>query len=374
MTDTFTVTYSLAGPEADARAMAEAICVEQTIEFPADLVWKEEISREIVARIDSLEPAEAGRFLAVVRFNAAIAGTELPQLLNVLFGNASILPGVRVETFDLPGRLLAHHPGPRFGRQGLRELFDAPTRPLLATAIKPMGLSPEELADLAGRFASGGMDIIKDDHGLADQAFSPFQARVAACCDAVARANRQTGGRSRYFPNVTGPADQLLERAAFARDAGAGGFLVAPGLCGFDGMRLLSERFPTLPVLAHPALLGSFVVSPSHGMSHYALFGLVHRLAGADAVIFPNHGGRFSFSETECRRLAEGTAAPLGQVRSIFPVPAGGMSLARTPEMVRFYGNDVMLLVGGDLHRHGPDLAENCRVFRRIAEESATTR
>jgi ribulose-bisphosphate carboxylase large chain len=30
-------------------------------------------------------------------------------------------------------------------------------------------------------------------------------------------------------------------------------------------------------------------------------------------------------------------------------VPAGGMTLARVPEMLDFYGPDVMLLIGGSL-------------------------
>ena len=361
---TFTVTYSLPGPGEAARQLAEAICVEQTIEFPADLVWKDDIRAEIIARIEGLLPLAAGRFQATICFNSAIAGTELTQLINVFFGNASLLPGVRLESFDLPASLLAHHPGPNFGKAGLRRLLDAPVRPLLATALKPMGLSSLELADLAGKFALGGIDIIKDDHGLADQPFSPFATRVEASARAVADANQVSGGLSRYFPNVTGPADQVLERARFARDCGAGGVLFAPGLAGFDTMRLLAAEVPELPIMAHPALLGGFVVSPDHGISHAALFGHLHRLAGADIVVFPNHGGRFSFRPEDCKSIAAAAADELGSLAPIFPAPAGGMTVARVPEMVEFYGPDVILLIGGDLHRQSSDLVANCRGFR----------
>ncbi len=363
----FTVSYSMAGPEAEARQMAESICVEQTIEFPADLVWTESIRRDIIAVITRFEGRSDGRFEATIRFNAAIAGTELTQLLNVLFGNASILPGVRVETFSLPEALLAHYPGPNYGRQGIRGLFKAARRPLLATALKPMGLSCQELAQLAGKFARGGIDIIKDDHGLADQGFSPFAQRVERCARAIGDANVETGGMSRYFPNVTGPADKVLERARFARDAGAGGVLFAPGLGGFDTMRLLAAEVPELPIMAHPAFLGSFVVSPHHGMSHAALFGHLHRLAGADIVVFPNAGGRFSFGREDCQSLARATGDPLGHIAPILPAPAGGMTVARVPEMVAFYGPDVVLLIGGDLHRQSPDLVASCAAFRAAA-------
>ena len=107
--------------------------------------------------------------------------------------------------------------GPRFGRDGLRERLGVPTRPLLCTALKPLGLSPEGLAELAYRFALGGIDIIKDDHGLADQNFARFRDRVQRCAEAVARANRETGGRSIYVPNVTAPFDEILSGPASQR-------------------------------------------------------------------------------------------------------------------------------------------------------------
>ena len=131
--------------------------------------------------------------------------------------------------------------GPRFGQAGLRALLGVPDRPLLCTAIKPMGLGPEALAELAYRLALGGIDLIKDDHGLADQPFCPFDERVPRCAAAVARANRETGRRVLYVPNVTAPALAISRRARLARDAGAGGLLFCPGLAGLDAMRALAD-------------------------------------------------------------------------------------------------------------------------------------
>jgi len=145
--------------------------------------------------------------------------------------------------------------------------------------------------------------------------------------------------------------------------------LIAPGLVGLDTMRqLANDDRIALPIMSHPALQGSFVTSPDNGISHLALFGQIARLAGADASIFPNYGGRFSFSREECQSIIEGTAAPMAHIKPIFPTPGGGMSLARVPEMRELYGRDVIFLVGGGLHRHGPDLVENCRYFHRMAE------
>jgi ribulose-bisphosphate carboxylase large chain len=55
------------------------------------------------------------------------------------------------------------------------------------------GSSTAALAEMAYQLALGGIDVIKDDHGLANQTWSPFEQRVTACCAAVAKANQETG-------------------------------------------------------------------------------------------------------------------------------------------------------------------------------------
>lgn len=366
--DRFSVTYRLFGSEQEARAKAEHICIEQTVEFPADEVPAGVIRDQVFGRLELFERADPESFKAIVSFAVEIAAGELTQFLSVVFGNSSIKPGIRVEHLELPESMLRHFKGPRFGRDGLRGLLKVPKRPLLSTAIKPMGLSSQELAGLAYQFALGGMDLIKDDHGLTDQPFSPFEERVRLCAAAVQKANRETGQASLYIANITAPHRKVMKRARFAKDAGAGGFMLAPGLVGFDLMRELADDDSlALPVFTHPALQGSFVTS-RNGISHGVIFGLLARLAGADATIFPNFGGRFSFSRKECAEIAAATGEPMGRVRSIFPAPGGGMGLDRVPEMLETYGRDLIFLIGGGLFKHGPDLVENCRYFRGLVE------
>jgi len=364
----FTVEYRLAGNEADAYAMAQDICVEQTVECPIGIL-PDRIRQNILGRVESIEKAPDGAHRARIGFPVEVAGTELTQLLNVIFGNVSIKPGIRVEHVEFSETLLRNFRGPRFGRNGLREVVHAQGRALFSTALKPMGLKAAGLAELAGQFATGGIDVIKDDHGLANQPFADFRERVSRCADAVNAVNQKAGLHSIYAPNVTAPADEILERARYARQMGAGGLLIAPGLTGFDAMRCLADDDGLgLPILSHPAFQGTYVLSPDHGISHQVLFGLLPRLAGADATIYPNYGGRFSFTQDECRSIVRGTEMPAGKLRPIFPAPGGGMRMDRAPELAAFYGPDTIFLIGGGLISAGPDLVENCRQFRRLIE------
>jgi ribulose-bisphosphate carboxylase large chain len=408
----FGVTYRIsADDEAAARRRAEELCVEQTVEFPADLLPAGAIPDQIVGRLEHLEdveapagvaagpapagdvaagpapagdvaagpapagdvaagpaPAEQPAFLATISYAVEVVGGELTQLLNVIFGNSSLKRGLRVETLSLSPSLAERFRGPRFGRPGLRELCGASKRPLLATALKPMGLSPQELATLAGAYAAGGIDLIKDDHGLADQPFCRFEERAKRCAAAVAETNAKTGGSSRYVVNISFDAEQLPERAGYARAVGVSGFLAAPGLLGFATVkRLADDEALGLPVLAHPAFLGSFVVYRDAGIAPGLVFGTLPRLAGCDVSIFPNHGGRFGFSEADCASIAAACGDPLGDLAPIFPAPAGGMSLDRVDELLSAYGEQSVLLIGGDLHRGG-DVIARCREFRALVE------
>jgi len=365
----FSVTYRLFGGEKEARARAEDICIEQTVEFPAEEVPEGVIRDHVFGRIETFLPWGADSFKAIISYANELVAGELTQFLNIMFGNISIKPGIRVEHLDLPESLLRGYKGPRFGRQGIRSLLRVEGRPLLSTALKPMGLSPKELAGLAYRFVLGGIDIIKDDHGLTDQRCAPFEERVVCCAEAVQRANQETGRHTLYAANITAPHREVMKRARRAKSAGAGGLMVAPGLVGYDLMRELADDDTiALPILAHPAFQGSFVTS-RNGLSHGVLFGQLARLAGADATIFPNFGGRFSFSREECREIAGATGEPMGRLKAIFPAPGGGMSLDMVPDMLETYGQDLIFLIGGGLFRHGPDLAENCRYFRKMVEK-----
>ncbi|MFO0209019.1 MAG: ribulose 1,5-bisphosphate carboxylase, partial [Betaproteobacteria bacterium] len=91
---------------------------------------------------------------------------------------------------------------------------------------------------------------------------------------------------------------------------------------------------------------------------------------GADAVIFPNYGGRFSYSRATCDALANALREPWHGLKTAAPVPAGGMSVERVPELKRQYGNEAMLLVGGSLLIARDRLYERSVEFvARVAEE-----
>jgi ribulose-bisphosphate carboxylase large chain len=111
----------------------------------------------------------------------------------------------------------------------------------------------------------------------------------------------------------------------------------------------------------YPSFAGSYVVCPTAGFSPFAWYGQVARLAGADMSIFINFGSRFSNTKEDCISVVEGTAVPMGDIKTCFPVAGGGLTMKNIPEMKSVYDNDMIYLMGGGLHKAGPDLVANSR-------------
>jgi ribulose-bisphosphate carboxylase large chain len=324
--------------------LARAIAIEQTVEVPEALI-DERTDREIVGKVEGTDRLPDGRFALRIAYCPELV-RSLPDLLSILYGNVSMMEGVRLAELELPPEVLARFHGPGFGVEGIREMLGVHGRPLVCTVLKPRGASDEHFAQVAEEFALAGGDLVKEDNNLLDPSHGVFERRVERCAGAVARANRKTGRNCLYFANACFPVDRLERTAEAALRLGADGILIPPLLMGLDVVRDLAARH-RLAVMAHPAFSGTFFEDRRHGIEPGILLGTIYRLAGVDISIFVNHGGRFNYRREECDSVARALRAPLGRIRRAFAAPAGGMTLDRVDEMTREYGEDTVLVFGG---------------------------
>ena len=176
-------------------------------------------------------------------------------------------------------------------------------RALTCSPLKPQGCRRQSWRGSPAGFALGGIDYIKDDHGLADQSYSPFAARVEAVAPALraVRAGERPGAR--YVPSLSGDLDTMRAQIAIAGDAGIDTVMVAPMVAGLSNFHRLVREHPAVAFFAHPTMAGAARIAPP------LLIGKLFRMLGADALIFPNYGGRFGYSPDTCRALARAALA-----------------------------------------------------------------
>ncbi len=399
MSDSFQVTYLLTlSPGEQAEERIREIQLEQSAELPDNVVSRlgMQYVTGSVSNITTLSERSAS---VTIAWPAANHGDEITQFLNLLFGNISMKQGIAITDIqwkDLGGLFS----GPAFGIERIRQEWNIPDRALGCTALKPMGYTSSQLADLAYQFALGGTDIIKDDNGLANQPAARFEERVSLCIQALDRAAQKTGRRSHYFPNITADPHQTENRYAVAAELGADGVLLAPMLAGPALMHHLALSSIDLPIMAHPAFSGTLVahgLNPQptygstvagssdsmqeksipaegiqaegkqaagmHGFEPGLFYGGLMRALGADFTIYPNTGGRFSFRREVCEAINRQARASNHPYAASFPTPGGGMQRDRMAYWLENYGTDTTFLMGGSLYEDPAGIETASRSF-----------
>ena len=342
MTSRLTAIYHVRSDAHSIAARAQAIAVEQSVEMPLSAIEDQSVLDEIVGNVEDIGEIVPGLFAVRIGLAASTIGDDAGQLINMLFGNVSLQDDVMLHDAEIPDDLAAQWRGPAYGLRGIRQRTGIKGRAFTCAALKPQGLPPEKLGELAAQLARGGVDFIKDDHGLASQSYSPFAARTQAVATALLKVKQETGHRARYVPSITGDMNTAMRLMVEARNLGIEDFMLQPMIMGLSNLTTL-RGMSGITVFAHPAFAGTARIAPAF------LFGKVFRMLGADTIIFPNHGGRFAYSPDTCRGIAENALRPWLTFEGAIPVPAGGMTKERVPEMLDFYGADVMLLIGGAL-------------------------
>ena len=356
------VTYQATDPDRDPSILAENIAREQSLELTRALI-PEAIAERLLGRVLTVQAIDEKRWQLEIEYPVELASGQIGQLLQLVYGNVSFYPRIRLQALELPDALLNALPGPRSGISGIRDWVGVDDRALLMTVLKPRGSAPEALAGLALAFARGGGDIIKDDQNLVEADLDAFRKRVSACAAAIAGAAEATGRRCLYLPHVAGSGDHLQRQLDVICELGLGGVVLCTWVMGLE-TAASAARERDLMWLSHPAVAGTFTEPHDRGIAGPVLLGTLVRAAGADISIFPGQGGRIrSGSADEVDRTCQALTGPLGFLRSALPCFGGGKTLQHAPEAASAHGPDCAILVGGDLIGRG----------HRIEAETAAT-
>ncbi|MCB1740839.1 MAG: hypothetical protein KDK91_10745, partial [Gammaproteobacteria bacterium] len=106
-------TYTLRTTPDTAARLARGIAYEQTVELPEAIVTDRYVNEHVVGRVEDVTTLGPERCTATIAYSADLASGQLSQLLNLVFGNVSMYPGVQLSALRLPETLLEALGGPR---------------------------------------------------------------------------------------------------------------------------------------------------------------------------------------------------------------------------------------------------------------------
>ena len=283
---------------------------------------------------------------------------NMPQILSCIAGNIMGMKAVdRIRLLDCewPEAIVETFDGPTFGTAVREELFDAGDRPITATVPKPkVGLSTKRHVEVGYEAWTGGIDLLKDDENLTDQAFNTFEDRLTESFAARDRAEEETGEPKSYLINVTADANTMLERTDAVAEQGGEYVMVDVITTGWAAVQSVRERCAELglAIHAHRAMHAAFDRVPTHGVSMRVL-AQVARLCGVDHI----HTGTADLGKLENEDtvgINEWLYSDLYGLNDVLPMASGGLHPGLVPELIDRVGTNIGIQAGGGIHGH-PD-------------------
>ncbi len=285
---------------------------------------------------------------------------NIPQLLSSIAGNIfgmRALKSLRLEDLHFPPEYLKHFKGPQFGIEGVRELLGIYDRPLTATVPKPkVGYDVDEYAEVAYEALSGGIDILKDDENLTSQPFIRFEKRLEKVMKVIEKVEAETGEKKTYLCNITAETEEMRKRAELIADYGNEYVMVDILTAGWGAVQTVRDFCEelSLAIHAHRAMHGAFTRKEDHGISLGVITKLA-RIAGVDNMHVGTGVGKMAGEVPEVVKLKEICTSQCKEaehIKRVFPVSSGGLHPGLIPDVMRLFGMDVIIQVGGGVHGH----------------------
>ncbi|KAL8267628.1 hypothetical protein R6Q59_001426 [Mikania micrantha] len=218
-------------------------------------------------------PGEDNQYIAYVAYPLDLFEEgSVTNMFTSIVGNVfgfKALRALRLEDLRIPIAYVKTFEGPPHGIQVERDKLNKYGRPLLGCTIKPkLGLSAKNYGRACYECLRGGLDFTKDDENVNSQPFMRWRDRFVFCAEAIYKAQAETGEIKGHYLNATaGNCDEMMKRAAFARELG-------------------------VPIVMHDYLTGGFTANTT--LAHYCrdngLLLHIHRAMHAVIDRQKNHG------------------------------------------------------------------------------------
>ena len=337
--------------EPSSRNAAGAVAAESSTGTWTELTTVQKYVERLGAKVFSIHGNDIRIAYPIELFEAG----NMPNILSSVAGNVfglKDLANLRLNDIHFPLQIVRAYKGPKFGISGIRKLLHVPKRPLVGTIVKPkLGLRTADHARVAYNAWAGGCDIVKDDENLSSQSFNRFQQRVMQTLKMRDKAEAETGERKVYMANITAETNEMLRRAKFVKAQGGEYAMVDMITCGWSAMQTLRKANEDLRLVlhAHRAMHAAFTKNPNHGIN-MRVISRIARLVGLDQLHIGTVVGKMFETREEVLANRDALVEYTSKLKPTFPVASGGLHPGLIPQLVKIFGNDIIIQFGGGIH------------------------
>ena len=314
------------------------------------------------ARIKIAYPSELFELNNIPNFMSSVAGN--------IFGLKDI-QNLRLEDIHFPDPMIRHFKGPFYGIGGIRKILKVYNRPLVGTIVKPkLGLRTKDHAKVAYDAWIGGCDIVKDDENLSSQHFNNFYDRLRETVKMKKKAERETGEKKIYMINVTSETEEMIRRMRAVKAAGNEYAMVDILTIGWGGLQTVRTENEKLGLVLHAHRAGHAAFTKGKNGISMKVIAKLSRLIGMDQLHIGAIVGKMGETEEEVMGNHSACVGKMGNLKKVFSVCSGGVQPGLVPAIVKYFGNDVIIQMGGGIHGHPWGTVSGAMAARQAVEAS----
>ncbi|PIU76120.1 type III ribulose-bisphosphate carboxylase [Candidatus Pacearchaeota archaeon CG06_land_8_20_14_3_00_35_12] len=298
---------------------------------------------------------------------------NVPDIMSSIAGNVFGMKDVlnlRLNDIKFPSEIVRSFKGPKFGIDGVRRITRVAKRPLIGTIVKPkLGLNSQDHAKVAYSAWLGGCDIVKDDENLSSQKFNRFEERLKETLKLRDKAERETGEKKSYMVNITAETGEMLHRARLAKEYGNEYAMVDIITAGWSSLQTLRNENEKLKLVLHAHRAGHAALDKNlrHGISMKVLARLT-RMIGLDQLHVGTAVGKMFETHEDVLENKKVLTENFYGLKRTMPVASGGLQPLMIPELLKIFGNDVILQFGGGIHGHPRGTLSGARACRQALD------
>jgi len=296
---------------------------------------------------------------------------NMPNILSSVAGNVfglEDLKNLRLNDMLFPKKILRSFRGPKYGIGGIRKILKVKKRVLLGTIIKPkIGLRTEDHVKVAYDAWLGGCDIVKDDENLSSQNFNKFETRIEKTLKARDKAEKITGEKKVYMANITAETNEMIKRAKFVEERSGEYVMVDIMTVGWAALQTLRNQNFNLVIHGHRAGHAALTKNPRHGIS-MKVVAKIARIIGIDQLHVGTVVGKMFENKKEVLENLNAVKNKLDGIKPLMPVASGGLHPRLVPEVIKIFGNDLIIQAGGGIHGHPLGTMAGVRAMRQAVE------
>jgi len=298
---------------------------------------------------------------------------NMPQIQSSITGNIfglEELERLRVEDVDFSRGLVNSFPGPQLGISGVRDFLNVEERPLVGTIVKPkLGLNDSQHSEVAFDAWTGGLDIVKDDENLTSMSFNKFDDRISETLSKKRDAEKETGEKKVYFPNITASLGEMERRADEVLENGGRYVMIDILTAGWSAVQEMREYLDgkKVGIHAHRAQHAAYTRLKSHGISMLTIAKFA-RLVGVDNLHSGTVVGKMEGGKQEVLDIYDFLRSDYEGLKKTIPVASGGLHPGMVDELMEIFGRDFVIQAGGGVHGHPKGTYSGAKALRQAVE------